>query len=218
VVAYKTVIGHTLVMYDHLRMIEGKGAEMHNPLDPGHLEPYSDRAAPVVDGIHFARHQGRPIDPLHLAGEITIAADAHDMPALPIAGEGAGLPVAPALVEWTLRTTAGTTVVPRRVAADFRQTRPPNADFWNFYASGTHENDYWRLALPPIRRSGRYSFNLTPSSLDTRTLANGTYVLTVETADTCGNVGTLSERITIANQPPLPRLTRLHQLAHSFVR
>ena len=192
-------MGYIQAPYGHVHLTEGDGRTVHNPLDPGHLEPYRDRTVPVVSKVRFTDSEGRPADPLQLEGSIDITADAHDMPALPIVGAWPGLGVTPALVEWELRASDGSVVIPPTTVADFRQTEPPNEDFWKIYATGTHQNKYGSPNLQQVRLVGRYSFNLTPSGLDTRTLPNGAYMLTVEAADTCGNNGSLSERIAIAN-------------------
>src|SRR6266852_916365 len=59
---------------------------------------------------------------------------------VPVPGKFMGLPVAPALVEWTLTRLGGTAVVPWRVVADFRTTLPTNAGFSGVYARGTYQN------------------------------------------------------------------------------
>ncbi|MGD0166055.1 MAG: hypothetical protein ABSC51_02035 [Gaiellaceae bacterium] len=199
VVAYKTVLGHTLAHLGHVHLIEGAGTEKHNPLDPGHLEPYHDETVPVVDSVQFSDRQGESVDPLQLEGSVDISADAHDMPALPIVGSWPGLGVTPALVEWKLQASDGSVVIPRQTVADFRKTELPNRDFWKVYATGTHQNKYGSKTPRHVRRIGLYSYNLTPSGLDTRTLRNGVYILTVEAADTCGNEGSLSAQIAITN-------------------
>ena len=67
------------------------------------------------------------------------------------------------------------------------------------YAPGTYQNFpvfahhyYWRVP-------GQYLFRLTPHPLDTRLIPDGRYLLTVNVADICGNRGSLSERVMIAN-------------------
>ena len=50
---------------------------------------------------------------------------------------------------------------------------------------------------------GEYVFNLTASALDARALAPGAYTLTVSALDTCGNLGTLTEKLDVARQPRL---------------
>ena len=128
-----------------------------------------------------------------------LAADAEDEPPLPVPVPWFDFPVTPAVVSCRLTTSTGATVVPPTVVADFRHTLPPNRAFWQVYAAGTYQNFpvfahhyYWRLP-------GRYLFRLTPQPLDTRLLADGRYLLTVNVADVCGNRGSLTERVAIAN-------------------
>ncbi len=199
VVAYKTVLGHIQAPNRHVHLTEGDGINYHNPLDPGHLEPYSDGTAPTISKVEFRDPQGRRLDPRRLTGTVEITADAHDMPALPVEGNWPGLGVTVPLLEWELRAPDGTSVVPLATIIDFRAREPRNGDFWNVYSAGTRQNKYGSPNLQQVRLIGRYSYGLTPSGLDTRTLANGVYVLTVHAADTCGNAGSLSERIAIAN-------------------
>ncbi len=199
VVAYKTVIGHIQAPHGHVHLIEVDGKTIRNPLAPGHLEPYHDKTAPVVDGVHFSDDQGRLVDSSQLKGVIYVTTNAHDMPALPILHDWPGLGVTPATVTWELHSTDGRVVIRSQTVADFRRTDPGNQDFWKIYAAGTHQNKYGDKNLRRVRQVGLYSYNLTPSGLDTRTLLNGTYVLTVKASDTYANHGSRSESITIAN-------------------
>jgi hypothetical protein len=199
VVAYKTVIGHIQAPHGHVHLIEVDGKTLQNPLAPGHLEPYRDKTAPVVDGVHFNDDLGGPVNSSQLKNVIQIAADTHDMPAVPILGNWPGLGVTPATVEWKLQSADGIVVVPSQTVADFRKTEPGNEDFWRIFAAGTHQNKYGSKDVRRVTLVGLYSYNLTPSGLDTRTLSNGVYTLTVGAADTCGNSGSLSAQITIAN-------------------
>jgi hypothetical protein len=198
-VAYKTVLGYVLASHEHVHLIEVDGSTVQNPVAPGHLEPYRDKTVPVVDGVHFTGNRGRQANPLRLKGNIHIAADAHDMPAVPVLSNWPGLGVTAAVVAWKLQASNGSVVIARQKVADFRQTEPGNQDFWKIYAAGTHQNKFGYRSLQRVRRVGLYSYNLTPSGLDTRTLPNGVYKLTVRAADTCGNNGSLSAQITIKN-------------------
>jgi hypothetical protein len=182
-----------------VHLIEVDGKTLQNPLAPGHLEPYRDKTAPVVDGVHFNDDLGGPVNSSQLKNVIQIAADTHDMPAVPILGNWPGLGVTPATVEWKLQSADGIVVVPSQTVADFRKTEPGNEDFWRIFAAGTHQNKYGSKDVRRVTLVGLYSYNLTPSGLDTRTLSNGVYTLTVGAADTCGNSGSLSAQITIAN-------------------
>lgn len=199
VVAYKTVLGRVRATHEHVHLTEAMGSRIQNPLAPGHLEPYRDKTAPMVDEVHFRNSQGRRADSSRLRGVIQVAADSHDMPALPLLENWPGLGVTPAAVAWELRSSNGRVVVARRTIADFRQSEPGNQDFWKIYAAGTRQNKFGYRSFQRIKQAGLFSYNLTPSGLDTRTLSNGVYTLTVRAADTCGNSGSLSEQITIKN-------------------
>ncbi len=198
VTAYRTVLGTVKPVWNHVHLTEIDAFKAHNPLDPGHLEPYRDHTVPGIDRVTFTSPSGRQMNPLRLRGAILIAADAEDLPPVAVLGHWLGFPVAPALVTWRLASPDGRTLV-RGVAADFRHTEPPTRDFWRVYGSGTYQNYpdfthhlYWHVA-------GRYLFNLTRPSLDTRRFRNGTYLLTVVASDTCGNRGTFTEPIRIDN-------------------
>ena len=199
VIAGRTVLGHVLPEWLHVHLTEIDLFRVHNPLDPGHLEPFQDHTAPFVNGLLFRGPGGNDIDPQRLHGRVEIAADAAQAPPLPVPGNWFGLPVTPALVAWNLKDAGGRVVIPERVVADFRRTEPDNRDFWHVYATGSYQNFpvfahhfYWRLP-------GRYLFQLTPHLLDTNELRDGRYLLTVNVADVCGNRSSLTEQITVTN-------------------
>jgi len=199
VIAYRTVLGTVRPEWLHVHLTEIDGFRVHNPADPGHLEPYVDHTVPRVDSLRFTAEAGRDLEPQALYGRIEIAATAADYPPVPVPGEWFGFPVTPAVVEWTMRTANGRVVVPWTTVADFRHTEPPNRDFWRVYAAGTYQNFPIFGHHYFVGRDGRYVFNLTPSALDTRRLHDGEYVVTVQAGDVCGNRGGLSERISIDN-------------------
>jgi hypothetical protein len=199
VLARRTVIGRVLPEWFHLHLTEIDGFQVHNPVDPGHLEPYHDHTIPAVDSLLFTDDQGEPLNPSRLHGKILIAADADDRPPLPVFPRfWLNLPVTPAVVEWRMASRT-TTVVPETIVADFRHTEPPHRDFWDVYAAGTYQNfpvfdhDYY------FGKPGRYLFNLTPDPLDTRHLPNGRYGITIDVADVCGNQSSLTAHVTIRN-------------------
>ena len=200
VIAYRTVLGHVLPEALHVHLTEIDGFRVHNPVDPGHLEPYSDHTVPEVLGVLFDDAAGTPIDPHNLHGQVLIAADAADEPPVPVPIPWLDYPVTPALVSWRLTTTGGATVVPQTTVADFRHTLPPNRQFWEIYAAGTYQNFPVFGHVYFFGHRGRYLFNLTPDGLDTRRLPDGDYILAVRVADVCGNRGLLAERITIRNR------------------
>ena len=217
VTAYRTVLGRVKRVWLHVHLTEIDNFRTHNPLDPGHLEPYRDHTIPLVDKLTFSTESGSPLDPGHLRGTILIAADADDAAPVPVPGHWFGFPVTPALVTWRLATLNGTTLR-RGTVADFRHTEPHTRDFWFVYAAGTYQNFpdfthhlYWHVP-------GQYLFNLTPRPLDTYRLRNGNYRLTVAVADTCGNRSRLTEQVRVANakRPLAPSNTSL--VAHALQR
>lgn len=199
VVARHTVLGRIRPELHHVHLTEIDGFRVHNPADPGHLEPYQDHTPPQVVALDIETTDGRPIAPGDLYGRVLIGAVAQDTPPLPVPGAWRGLPVTPALVVWTLTSASHKTIIPTTVVADFRRSEPPNRDFWRVYAPGSYQNFpvfdrhlFWR-------QPGHYIFNLTPNGLDTTRLPNGTYTITVQASDTCGNLGSLSQPIRIRN-------------------
>jgi hypothetical protein len=198
-IAGVTVLGEVEAPYGHVHLSEIDGSYIRNPLLAGHLAPYVDHTRPVVSSIELRRTEsGSPLGTLAVCGKVAIVASALDRPPLPVPGAFAGLPVAPAYVAWRLQKLGGPVVVPDTVAADFRRTLPADRDFWNVYARGTYENAP-RFGNQQFRSMpGRYIFNLS-TSFDTKTLANGVYVITVTAGDERGNLGVLAQRVSVLN-------------------
>jgi Peptidase family M23 len=201
-VALRTVLGYVQPPYAHVHLTEidaVRGAmRAVNPLQRGHLTPYRDRTTPRVREIVVRNQAGAVRAPLGLCGRVQLAVDAYDPQPLPVPGAYRGLPVAPALVQWRVARVGGKVVVPLRTEADFRRTLPPNRRFFDVYAKGTYENSPRFGAQQYAGMRGRYLF-LLAGSFDTRTLANGSYVVSVRVADVRGNRSTSSERISIRN-------------------
>ena len=200
VVAYRTVLGRVLPEALHVHLTEIDGFRVHNPVDPGHLEPYTDHTVPEVLGVLFSDSRNHAVDPADVHGTVYLAADAEDQPTLPVPSPWFDFPVTPAVVSWRLTTSTGATVVPSRVVADFRHTLPPNRHFWRVYAAGTYQNFPVFGHVYFFGKPGRYLFNLTPNGLDTKRLPDGNYVLGVQVADVCGNRGLFAERVSVRNR------------------
>lgn len=198
VVARRTILARVQAPYEHVHLAEIDGIRVVNPLLPGHLRPYVDRTRPVVDEIELRNPEGRALGSLGVCGRISIVASAYDRPPLPVAGKFAGLPVAPALVTWELVKLGKGRVIPRTTTVDLRTTLPLPRDFWNVYARGTYQNAPRFGPQQFSAMPGRYLFLLT-SSLDTKSLGNGVYVVTAHAADARGNVGALSRRFSVLN-------------------
>ena len=110
------------------------------------------------------------------------------------------MPVSPALVQWRLTAAnTGKVVIATRTAADFTAGLPLNKDFWTVYARGTYQNqprfDDTIYAWMP----GQFLFDLTPALLDTRTLRNGPYLVTVTATDVRGHHATLQQPFFVRN-------------------
>jgi hypothetical protein len=194
VVVDRTVLGRIRHIYGHVHLTEIDNHLVHNPLDYGHLEPYSDWTQPVATELDLANGPvpsplaGRAIRP----GDL-LAVAAYDPPAMDSPGEWSGLPQVPALVEWRL-FHAGT-YTPWQVVVDFRETEPPPRDFWSIYAPGTYQNhpvfDH-RLFTNP----GRYLFRLNLPSV----LQPGLYRLQVQVADIRHNSSSTTWTLQVANR------------------
>jgi hypothetical protein len=189
VVARRTVLGRIIREQGHVHLTEIDGTHVVNPLAPGHLFPYRDSIAPVVDAVSFVGDGGRQLQRTQLRGVVEVVAQAHDESSLPVPGAWANMPVSPAAISWTLMREDGQPIA-GGTSVDFRYTLPPRRDFWSTYEHGTYQN------FPVIANrylsgtAGRYLYRLT--QLDTRTLPDGYYRLRVTATDICGNVGTLT--------------------------
>jgi hypothetical protein len=199
VAAYRTVLGTVRPEWLHVHLTEIDGDRVHNPVGPGHLQPYRDHTIPIVERLFFSDASGKPLDPTGLKRRVHFVAQASDVPPIPVPGDWFDARVTPALMRWRLETRSGRVVVPERVVADFRHTEPPDRDFWRIYASGTYQNFPVFGHHYFFGRPGRYLFNLTPKPFDTRRLHNGDYVLKVSVADVCGNRSSLAEAIQVHN-------------------
>jgi hypothetical protein len=137
---------------------------------------------------------------LGICGRVAISAEAYDRPTVPVPKPWNGLPIAPATVSWKLTKLDGTVLVPLTTVANFRTTVPGNAQFWTVYARGTYQNAPRFGTQQFGAMPGRFLYQLTPY-LDTRRLPNGVALLTVVATDERQNVGALTERLSIYNNP-----------------
>lgn len=199
VYAFRTVLGTVLPSAEHVHLTEIDGGHAVNPLVRGHLTPYFDHTKPSVTGLVIRGPRGLQFpSPFRVCGSVSIAAAAQDVPALVVPEPWTGLPVAPALLTWTLEAVAGPVIVPQRIAVNFFDSLPQAKDFWRVYARGTFQNSP-RFGLHQAKGlEGRFLFFLS-HGLDTRTLPDGDYLLTVTAEDTRGNDGQLSTSITVDN-------------------
>jgi hypothetical protein len=198
VTAKRTVLGYVQRPYAHVHLTEIDGIHSVNPLARGHLAPYRDRTRPRVQDVIVRNQSGDVATPLGLCGRVELVVDAFDTQPMSVPGTEHNLPVAPALVQWSMARIGGKVVVPLRTAADFRRQVPANGVFTNVYAKGTYENGprFGREQYPAM--PGRFLFLLSPN-YDTTAIANGNYVIAVRVADTRGNTTTSTRRINVLN-------------------
>jgi hypothetical protein len=198
VVARQTVLGYVQAPYQHVHLTEIDGIRSVNPLQPGHLTPYRDRTIPKIRDIVVRNQSGDVQTPIGLCGRVELDVDALDPQPLAVPGTYHGLPVAPALVQWSLTHVGGKVVVAQKTAADFRQTVPPNGQFGGTYAKGTYENSPRFGREQYSGMPGRYLF-LLAGNFDTTSVPNGNYTIVVRVADVRGNHASATERIAILN-------------------
>ena len=193
-----TVLGYVQAPFGHVHLTEIDGGHIVDPLQRGHLTPYSDHTWPRIGPLEISRSAGVVESPLGVCGRVQLAVTAWDEPALPVPGRFAGLPVTPAYVGWTLRRAGGKVVRRSTAAADFRRTLPRNGLFWKVYAHGSYENAPRFGRQQFTGRPGRYLF-LLAHAFETTKLRNGPYVLRVVAIDERGNTTDRVERFTIRN-------------------
>lgn len=198
VIAGRTVLGYVQAPFGHVHLTEIDGTHAVNPLQKGHLSPYSDHTRPTIRSVLFSNATGPLATPLRLCGRVEIAADAFDTPPVRVPGAFGGFPVAPALVRWRITRPGKARAVRWRTAADFRTSLPPNSRFFDVYAQGTYQNAPRFGERQFLSRSGRYLF-LLAARYDTTHLQNGAHVLTVLASDERGNRTSFRERFLVSN-------------------
>ena len=192
VIAGRTVLGWTQRPFDHVHVGEIDDHRDQNPLARGHLEPYADHTTPRAIALDLSSG-GSPN--LTQGGVVSrrdeLAIEAVDPPAMPVPGPFAGLPQAPALVEW--RLLSGQQWSTWHIAADFRQTLP-TSPFWNVYEAGTYQNFPVFNHRLSWGTAGRYLFQV---ALEPSQLPPGTYKLEARVSDIGGNSSTTTWPIEI---------------------
>jgi hypothetical protein len=198
VIARKTVLGYVQPPFGHVHITEIDGTHVVNPLQPGHLTPYRDTTKPAIRDIVIRNQTGDIQTPLGLCGRLEFDVDAYDLPPIPVPGKFSGLPVTPALVQWSVTRLGGTAVVPWVTVADFRQTLPANGGFWGVYARGTYQNAPRFGREQYASMPGRFLFVL-DRAYDTTAIANGAYVATVLVGDGHGHKAVATQRFSVLN-------------------
>jgi hypothetical protein len=197
--AYRTVLGHVHRGAGHVHLTELDDGQAVNPLAPGHIGPYADHTTPRVTSISFRGSEtSRDRLPSLISGRVLLVASAEDAPTMNAPQAWRGLPVAPALLTWQIRSWSGKVILGRQIAADFRGDLP-DSSFWQVYARGTYQNmavlgRHYSWAQP-----GSYLFRLSPRAFDTRRLRDGAYDLVVTATDIRGNSSSLTRRFTVKN-------------------
>ena len=181
------LLGYIRPGWGHVHFAERYRGAYKDPLRVGALSPFADRTPPVVDSISLVSPTGLPVDPHRVAGVVDVVASAYDLPPLAPAGPWSVARLAPASIWWTL---SGNGVTESASVADFGGGILPNTLYGLVYAPGTYQNK--------PNRPGKYLF-WGARSLDTTTLTDGVYELTVSAADTRANIGTLTVQLQIAN-------------------
>jgi hypothetical protein len=199
--ARKTVLGRIRKPSGHVHLTELENGHVVNPLVSGRLTPYHDTTRPTINSISFRHNDtGREELASFVRDSVEIVVDAEDRPSMPVRGEWRNLPVAPALLTYRIKSWAGKTVVPRRVAVDYRTTVPANSAFWSVYARGTYQNMSVFGPHYSYLQRGSFLFKLTPKPFDTRTLRDGVYDLVVTASDIRGNSSSQTLRFTVHNR------------------
>jgi hypothetical protein len=198
VIAKKTVLGYVQPPFGHVHLTEIDGIHAVNPLQRGHLTPYRDHTTPRVRDVIVRNQSGDVQTPVGLCGRVELDVDAYDPQPVPVPGTYRSLPVAPALVQWSMAKIGGKVVVPAKTVADFRSTLPGNGQFFGTYGKGTYENSPRFGREQYSGMPGRYLFLLS-GNFDTTNVPNGNYLITVRVADVRGNHSVGTERIAILN-------------------
>jgi Peptidase family M23 len=172
-VAGRSLLGFVQLKREHVHLTHLENGRAVNPLSRQRLTPYRDSTMPKVLGISL--------------GPSGLAAEAIDMPAIPVPGRWHGFPVSPALVSWRLEDSRGRVVIRTRIARDVRRTVPRNDCFWDTFARGTRQN--WPVFAGRKQRgmTGRYVFALASRPFVSRLRDAGEYAVVVTAEDTAGN-------------------------------
>ncbi len=175
--AYRTVIGWVQAPWEHVHFSEMRDGVYVNPLRPGALGPFTDATRPSVKQLR-ASTGGSVISTRATRGTVELVVEAFDETPIAVPGRWGGKPVTPALLRWRVTTRGGRVVQGWRTAIDHRLVKPEDDRFTAQYARWTRQNKRNRI--------GRYRFVLA-AAWETRSLADGRYVVEVAASDVSGN-------------------------------
>jgi len=175
--AYRTVVGWVEAPWEHVHFSEMRDGVYVNPLRPGALGPYTDTTRPRVKALGTTL-DGSVIPTRATRCTVELVVEAYDETPTPVPGRWGGKPVTPSLLRWRVTTRNGRVVQGWRTAIDHRRVEPVDDAFTAEYARWTRQNKR--------NRPGRYRFVLA-AAWDTRTLADGRYVVEVAASDVSGN-------------------------------
>jgi murein DD-endopeptidase MepM/ murein hydrolase activator NlpD len=186
------LLGYILPGWGHVHFAETVAGRYRNPLRHGALSPYRELNIPVVAAISVVREDGHALQAIgtEVNGTVGLIADAYQLPSLEPAPPWNRARLVPSVVRWRLIPENGDPPSPWHTVADFRYRLLPESLYSTIYAPGTYQNK--------ANRPGDYRFWLTPS-LDTSSLANGSYWIDVQAADLAGAIGENQLQITVAN-------------------
>jgi murein DD-endopeptidase MepM/ murein hydrolase activator NlpD len=182
------LLGHVVPGQEHVHLAEYKDGTYVNPLRLGGLAPYIDDTVPQIPKLTFYSF-GSPIAPEAVNGYVDITVEAYDTSPMPIPFPWNQAIMTPTLVRWRL-VQGQNTIRQWETSVDFRTFLLPINLFDFIYSPATFQNK--------AGRRGRYEFYLA-HSFDTRTLANGSYVLQVDALDDQENLGQASFAFTVTN-------------------
>jgi murein DD-endopeptidase MepM/ murein hydrolase activator NlpD len=178
--------------WGHVHFAESDAGRYTNPLRKGALTPFSDRKPPVIASIALVGSGGTSENAANVTGMVDVEAEIYDLPPIAPKGTWKVARLAPSLVMWQL-SRDGVALSNWNLSADFTGAlMPPLAYPW-IYAPGTYQNK--------ANRPGRYLFWIT-HMLDTTSLPNGTYTITVLAEDMRFNEAMQSLSFRVANSGP----------------
>ena len=188
--AYRTVVGWVQAPWEHVHFSEMRDGVYVNPLRPGALRPFTDATRPSVKQLRASAGES-VISTRATRGTVELVVEAYDETPIAVPGRWGGKPVTPALLRWRVTRAGGSVVQGWRTAIDHRLVKPEDDLFTAQYARWTRQNKRNRI--------GRYRFVLA-AAWNTRTLADGRYVVEVTASDVSGNTTVARFPVQIANR------------------